>query len=442
MSRRSGSRAARMSLVAGVGGIAAVAVVSPAVAATVTVETSGWEWVEIDDTTLGISDAVAYHRDVLGSGVVLKGWTEDAFDAYDSVNGYLSSVGFDHTDPLLSGVLLPVPVSFDVHPDGGATVVSAVEDYDLGGGAFLDAVFTLEISGSFARWTIEVDDGGSGLVEGIWGSGELGSPTTATNVGIAGLVVTGPSGFGPVIGFQVDSDGTSDEFDGSDPEFPTFMSVGATTVVVTLALLDHDPCAEADAVAAMTALVPTLAAHGGDDLDPVLSECVDVEVPAAMQLGSPTDQVLALTLGGALAGGHARLDLESYFDYVDLWTSGLGVLAPDLPAGLTLEVVEHPDTLLPALRLSGMPIEAMSGEIPLRLYGIRNAPEFSGEIPVAASLTLDIDALDLAAPDDPGELPATGVEPGLGLFLAALAIAAGVGLRVADRGRSRAGSAI
>jgi hypothetical protein len=438
---RSASRAARMLIVTGT--VVAVTAVAapPAAAATATVTTAAWDWLDVHDTTLGVSDAVAYHRDALGSGVDLKGWTEDAFDAYESVDGYLSSVGFDHADPLLSGYLIPTPVSFDVHPAGGATIVSEVVDYDLGGGASLDATFTLEIAGSFARWTIEIDDGGSGLVESVWGSGELGSPTAAAPVGGDGLVVTGPSGLGPVIGFHVESDGVSDAMDGSDPEFPGFTSVGASTIAFTIALLDYDPCAEADAVAVMTALVPDLEAHLGEDLEPVLSDCVDIASAAQLQLGSPTDQLLELTLSDELAGGHSRLDGQSYFDYVDDWTSGLGVLAPDLPAGLDLEVVQHPVTMLPALRLSGMPIVAFSGDVPVRLYGIRQNQPFAGEMPLAATLALDIDSLDLAAPgdDDPpgGELAESGSDAPLAFLASAVAFAAGAWLIAADRRRAR-----
>lgn len=437
---RSASRAARMLIVTGAVGAVTVVAAVPAAAATATVTTTGWDWLDVHDTTLGISDAVAFHRDVLGSGVDLKGWTEDAFDAYESVDGYLSSVGFDHADPQLSGYLIPTPVSFDVHPSGGATIVSEVVDHDLGGGATLDATFTLEIAGSFARWTIEVDDGGSGLVESIWGAGELGSPTTATPVGGDGLVVTGPPGLGPVIGFHVESDGVTDAIDGSDPEFPGFMSIGASTIAFTIALLDYDPCAEADAVAAMTALVPDLEAHLGESLEPVLSDCVDVAAAAEMQLGSPTDQLLELTLMGDLAGGHSRLDGQSYFDYVDDWTSGLGVLAPDLPAGLDLEVVQHPVTMLPALRLSGMPIVAFSGEVPVRLYGIRQNQPFAGEMPLAATLALDIDSLDLAAPDDDpsgGVLADSGGDPVPALLAAAVVFTAGSWLIAWDRRRAR-----
>lgn len=428
--------------------IATGAVAAPAWADTATIPTPGWDWIEVHDTTLGISDATAYHRDVLGSGVTLKGWTEDAFDAYDAVNGYLSSIGFDHVDPGLSGYLLPVPVSFDVDPAGGATIVSEVEGHDLGGGASLDAVITLEIRGSFARWTIAVDDRGSGLVESVWGSGELGSPTAAAAVGTDGLVVTGPSGLGPVIGLQVDSDGAVDELDGSDPEFPTFTAHGASTVVYTMALLEYDPCGEGAATVAMTTLVPDLGAYFGGDLPPVHGECIVVQQPAQMDVGQPTDQVLALVQSGVLAGGHPRLDGGTYFDHLELWTSGVGVLAPDLPAGLSVEVVEHPDTLQPALHLTGTPTAVASGEIPIRLYGIRNSPDFAGEMPVAAVLRVDVDGFDLTAPEpgdpDPdvsgapdGELADSGAAPASEIVLAAAALIGAGALLLLGNGRRR-----
>lgn len=437
MAHRSAVRAGRVLLIAGIAGTLTTLVAAPAFADTATVETDGWNWLEVYDTTLGISDAEARHRDVLGSGVDLKGWTEDAFDAYDAVNGYLSGVGFDHTDPQLSAILLPTPVSFETDPAGGATIRSEVTGYDLGGGAFLDADFTLEIAGSFARWTIEVDDDGSGLVEAIWGSGELGSPTSTTQVGADGLIVTGPSGLGPIIGLHVESDGSADELDGSDPEYPGFLSTGASRVVFTLALLDYDPCAEADAVDAMAALVPELGSHFGENLEPVLSDCVEVEAPAPMKVGTPTDQLLELTLLGDLASGHPRLDGDSYFDYIDLWTSGLGVLAPDLPAGLSLEVVEHPVTLQPALRLSGTPIEAASEATPLRLYGLRDSPDFAGEMPVAAALPLEIDSLDLAAPEPAGppSLADSGADTAGPLAVSAAAVLGGTALLVLARRR-------
>jgi hypothetical protein len=324
-----------------------------------------------------------------------------------------------------------VPESFVVHPGGGATIVSRVEDHDLGDGALLDATVTLDIAGSFARWTITVDDGGSGLVESVWGFGELGSPTAISAVGGDGLVVSGPPGLGPVIGIHLDSDGALDVLDDADPEFPGFESFDATTIVYTVALLDYDPCAESAAIAAMTDLVPDFSVRFGDDLEPVLSSCVAVGIPEPLQAGVPTDQLLELTLQDALAGGHPRLDGGTYFEYVDLWTGGLGVLAPALPAGLVLEVVEHPVTLLPALRLSGTPVAEMSGEVPLHLYGLRDAPGFAGEIPVAAALRLDVAAADPPA----GELAAAGAETGPLLAAAATLLLAGSALLTVDRRR-------
>ena len=419
---------------------ALVLVAQPAVADEYDNSTAGWYWEQVHDTALGISDAEAYHRDVLGTGVTLKGWTEDAFDAYETVDGYLSSLGFTHVNPDLSQVLAPVPVSYLPQPGGGVRIISEHLDLDLGDGESLDVTVHLDIQGSFARWTISADDGGSGLVTGFFGSGEFGSPTAAANVGVNGLVVSGPPGLGPVVGLSVTSDGDAEVFDGTDPEFPGFEAFGATEIVVTLAMLEYDPCSESAAVAQMTAFVPDLESHFGADLAPVFGECVTVGTPDPLQAGQATDQLLPLTFSGALAGGHPRLDGDSYVDYIDVMTSGLAVLEGGLPNGLSLEIVEDPDTSQPALRLFGTPLLGFSGEVPLRLYGVRNNPDFSGEMPVAATLTLDIDGLDITNPDPDGEggggggeLPPTGTDPwrlaGLGVVLLAI----GMGARLASR---------
>lgn len=435
-------RTASASIVAALIGVS-VLVAGPAAADEYELSTSGWDWIGVHDTALGISDAAAYHRDVLGSGLTLKGWTEDAFDAYENVDGYLSSLGFTHVNPGLSGVLAPVPVSQLPQPGGGMRIISEQLDLDLGDGAFLDVTVVLDIRGSFARWTITADDGGSGLVTGFFGSGEFGGPTSATNVGAGGLVVTGPSGLGPVVGLSVTSDGDSELFDGTDPEFPTFEASGATEMVVTVALLEYDPCGESAAIAQMTALVPDLESHFGTDLAPVFGECVTVGAPALLQAGQATDQLIPLTFSGALAGGHPRLDGDSYPDYIVDWTSGLAVLEDGLPNGLTLEIAGTPDA--PALRLVGTPLLAFSGEVPLRFYGVRNDPAYSGEMPIAATLTLDIDGLDITNPDPDGdggggagggELPPTGPGDATGSLVAGAAVLVlGVLVRLASRPR-------
>lgn len=418
--------------------VAAVAVLAlalvPATGANaedVDVDTPGWKWLSVRDTTLGIGDATAYHRDVLGTGDDLLGWTSDAFDQYESINGFLDGVGYDHVLPNLDAWLFPEPVSSSVTPDG-ASFTSRVEETHLGDDDFLDVEFTLEIVGSFARWTIELV-GATHVLEGVYGSGELGDHDGATMVGTNALVATDSTGFQPVVGMHVASNGTSTEVEYYEPAGVGFFSAEATQLVITIALLEYDSCSVEEAHDAMVDLVPELPDRFGDDLPPVLGDCIQVEAPEPMQVGTPTDQVLELTLVDEFAGGSARLENESYFRYLELYTGGPGVLG-DLPAGLNVEVVEHPVTSEPALRLFGMPIEAASGEHPLRFYGVRNLPDVMGEMPAAATVRLVVESFDLADPEpepdpadggDAGTLPASGADPGAGIALAGACVLLG-----------------
>lgn len=396
-------------------------VASPALAASSTVTTAGWTWADVEDTTLGIDDASSIRRDVLGSGLDLAGWTEDAFD-----NGFLSDVGYSWQ---VSDYLYPTPVSFDSVPGEGATVVASVS-HDVGGGEDLDVDFTLEIAGSFARWTFDLSDGGGGFLDEVelYGGGELGSDDPiATPVGTDGLVMSDGTQYDPVLGFHIAADGSAATVSGQTGlDLAEFTATGASTVVLTVALLDYDPCRADDAVAEMVALVPSLPDHFGEDLAPLSGSCVTVGIPEPMTAGKPTDQLLDLAFTGALAGGSPRLDQQSYLDYVDTWTSGLAAIAAGLPEGLAVEVVPHPVTMEPALRLFGTPTASGNGEAPLVLYGATNGPDVAGELPLDAAIRFDVAAAPV--------LPATGPALSAGLLTAGLvALAAGATLRFAAR---------
>jgi hypothetical protein len=163
-----------------------------------------------------------------------------------------------------------------------------------------------------------------------------------TFVGTNALVV--PDGF-PVVGTYFTSLGAwaYDVTDGDSTLAVDFQGPAGTLV---LSLMDHDPCSWDAAIAAMTALVPTLpATFGADNAIRLSPTCLAISAPAQIGIGSSTDQHLTLT---------ASSPLDSLWDlYSGDAPDWYRAVPLDLPAGLTLATEYDAGTGEPSLHLTG-----------------------------------------------------------------------------------------
>jgi hypothetical protein len=300
----------------------------------------------VDDTGLIIVDAGDYYPDFMGSGVDMAyGWTEDAFDHffYDS-SGSLTVAynGGAAQDLILSSI------SAD-YVDGGVTTIVGGQSLDFDGGNTFDVTLTLTIEGSYARWVFAYVSTGVGDVNLLQTQayGNMGSDTDAhyTLVGPNALVEDDQNNSDPVIGMYFTAPGAwaYDVTDGDDNFAINFAGPAGTLV---LSLVSYDMCSFDDAIAAMTALVPTLpATFGSDNAIRMSPTCLAISAPAQIGIGSATDQHLTLTANSPL---NSRWDL--YSGSAPDWYRAVAL---DLPAGLTLATEYDPGTGEPNLRLTG-----------------------------------------------------------------------------------------
>ncbi len=381
--------AATVAVVLGAAG--ALATSSSAMAASNDVLTPGWEWYDADDNAAYFSDASAYFVDYLGSSVDVFGFTDDAFD------GFL----LDDLSVTLGGATLSPAFTSTAGTwvDNGLSEFEATASADFGDGDVLDITRTLEIQGSFARWSwTATTSGGAPLADyTIDQSGELGSDSDSEFVTPTATTLVshdGPDG-DPVIGYSF-ADVAYSVSNGSDVVELSF--TGDAAAVLTVALLEYDPCSTDEALAAMQAMLPTLAASFGETLPPVYADdCLYVDAPA--MISGETDQLLPLL-------ENSGLDDWDYI-YEGAIDDGLTFTVLDAPAGLTFALEVDPESGEPALRMTGTPAE--SGEVRLLFY-------FDDYAPLV--LTFDV------VVEDEEELAATGaadiapiVAGAAGLFL-------------------------
>ena len=366
-------RASAAALALALGGVALLAA-APASAVTERVLTPNWWWSDVtDEGTIG--DAFGYYADYLGSGVDIEGFTDDAFDDFlDSSSGEVTYDGSTLT-LTYSGVSRATV--------GGLTTIVASGTVDFGGGVSAVVERTLELKGSFARWSWEVTPtGAAASAFAIAEYGNLGSDEDSVFLGSGSTRVSYEDGGNdPIIGYSL-ANGTLGTTDGDDVVDIAF--TGDQAAVLTVALWDFDPCSFDAALAAAQTSVTTLAADFGDTLESFYADdCLTVEAPAPIT--GATDQRLDIIESDSLENNWDYIFPGSISDPED----GLAMVVLSAPAGLSFSLVaDDPATDEPQVRMTGTP--TASGEVTLLFY------YFDGDNYYPLVATIDV-SVELAA---------------------------------------------
>ncbi|MCA1942755.1 MAG: hypothetical protein LDL15_04040 [Yonghaparkia sp.] len=340
--------AAALALALGTAGILAA---TPASAVTERVLTTDWWWSDVTDEGM-IGDAFPFYEDYLGSGVDVEGFTDDAFDDFLQISA----------DVTYGVTTLPLDYAGVSRATvGGLTTIVASATADFGDGVSVVVQRTLELQGSFARWSWTVTPTGATAAEfTIVEDGNLGSDEDSVFLGSGATRVSYEDGGNdPIIGYSF-ANMSPTVADGDDDVVVTF--TGDQAAVLTVALWDFDPCSFDAALAAAQAALPTLAADFGDALGSFYAEdCLTVETPALVS--GATDQRLDII---------ESADLESNWDYLYGGAiadpeDGLTFVVLDAPAGLSFSLVaDDVDNDEPQLRMAGSP--TTGGEVRLLFY--------------------------------------------------------------------------
>jgi len=244
---------------------------------------------------------------------------------------------------------------------GGLTTIVASGTVDFGDGNTVSLTRTLEIQGSFARWTWDVTGVTGSIAPAdytITETGNLGSDSDSVFLadGPTRLVSYEDGGFDPIIGYNL-ANATYAVTDGDDDVDISFTA--NQDPVLTVALIDFDPCSFDAALAGMQSALATLAADFGDTLPSYYADgCLTVEAPALIT--GATDQRLDIIESD---------DLETNWDYIYGGSisdpeDGLAVTVLSAPAGLSFSLVaDDVDSDEPQLRMTGSP--AAGGEVRL-----------------------------------------------------------------------------
>jgi hypothetical protein len=336
--------AASTALVLGLG--ASVLVASPAAALSDDVVTPDWEWSGVEDYALQIDDAYAFYPSFHGASDIY-GWAGDAFDGYLNTFQLTYAAGF----PISIG-LTPVSANY---VDNGLTTIVSEGSVDLGQEIVVDITVTLKIQGAYAQWHFDLDDGGAGILTDVTvlANGNLGSDseTDYTAVGTNGRISTdGHLGSDPVIGtlFNTAAQFVFTGDDGNGQGGVAFQ--GSSDATYTLVLQDYDPCNFDEAVAAVTALVPTLETTFGGTTEPLYSDnCLMPAQSNSIESGLPANLAIPLTGSPELLAwwGAPFLDEDRF----------VGSVFTGLPAGVTGSIAMNPVTGVSEIRLAGTPTQ-------------------------------------------------------------------------------------
>lgn len=383
------------------GALGAAGIASGATAASDNVATPGWLWYWIEDNGTVIVDVEAIYEDYAGSGLDMWGWTIDAFDDFiDTVE-----VSYNGGAP---AVPVFAPISATYVDDGLTTTVGAAV-LDFGGGATFDLGLTLNVQGSYASWSFVYASTGTGdpNLLATFVSGNLGSDSNAhyTLVNPTALVADDQNDHDPVIGMQLVAPGGGAFSFVQGADAPAIDFAGVTGGLV-LSIIDYDMCSFDAAVAAMTALAPTLSATFGTDNAPIYSPtCMVISPPAQIGIGDTTDQHLALTPDAAIATEYDLMagDAPDWYRAMPL----------DLPAGLSLVTEYDPGTGEPNLHLTGT---APAGTYLVHVLQYYDGGGGYNSYPIVSTITVEV------------VLAATGSESASLLWIALGLVGIGAGL--------------
>jgi len=332
--RRAAAAAAATTLALGLVLVAA----TPASADTGNVFNATTWWDRVYDNALDIQSTGSVYSGLFGTGDRPLGWSAHGLNHFVFDLAVSDGVETQH--------VTTVPQQFDL-VDGGLSTVRATASVAFASGAAADLTVTLELQGSYARWTF------TGVTDDeleVRASGSIGASVSPRYTMPSPMTLVASDGpteeQNTVTGFQlVGTDASLSAVDGDRAVAATFPAAGTTRLVVALG--DHDPCGYADAVTAMVARVATLDTTFGEDIWAPDTRCLDIAQPAALVAGTATDQTLPVTdvSSSIAAPSESALDHRSSGDFLArarLYTSGL-------PAGLGLDY----DPIAKSLHLQG-----------------------------------------------------------------------------------------
>lgn len=327
--------------------------IAPAAAATADVTTPGWVWEGVNDANADIDDAFASYEDLLGDGVVTTGWTEDAFD--DILDTGPAYATWSVPDGELYGDWVYLDLQNVSVSQDGRTIVVGRSGLALPGQAeevTVDVTVTLEIAGSFARWT--VDTSSSAPLPGdfqIHFEGNIGADSDSVFLADGSAVVShdGPK-WDPIIGYQTAGNGSLITGTYNNADNTLFAAVGAGRSSLTVALLDYAPCAAAAALEKMQALAPTLVDSFGQTIEPVYSGGDCASLPARLELSGPVTGVIPVAIPDAVSSYFTETAVAVVLEAPEGVDVGLdGLLASDEPTisleGPALEPGSYPVTV-------------------------------------------------------------------------------------------------
>lgn len=385
-------------------GLFAAGISTAAYAVSVNVNTAMILWENVSDFRASVDDAEAFLTDFRDTGLNIDGWTNEAFDAF------LSEVSV-YADNPNNRTSLNFSTTTPVSTTGGVTSGSYTANYSIAGGTQIGQVLTdLTIQGNFVRFTFNTLPS-AGAKPNIRAVGQLGSDsnTVYTTISPNTLVSHDSSGSDLVIGYNVTS-GIYGGISNNTQDQPTFLLDTTNTPILTVALLDYDPCSLEAAIAEMVALVPTFGSIYGSDLEPQFDpSCYGVSLPAGTSPIVPGEQVdLLLPL-------EASSDLGESFSQDEYSERVLGQIL-GLPTGLNAELIRNSNLQIAELRIHGSTTQSGTFNVTGFTYSDDGLLK---DKPLTFAISLSVELAKTGNPTD--ELSSLGT-------LAAIAIAAGASI--------------
>lgn len=365
--------------------------------------TPGWEWDGVDDNTTQIDDAGAVWEDFYGVPGMF-GWNNDAFDGF--IYTLNMTYNEDGQPPVVLNDITLTNDSTSINDNGLSTIV-ALGVADFGNGNIVAVEVTLEIEGSYARWSFDFDDGGAGILGDVDAQiiGDLGSDgATEVHYNSGAELVTSEGAVGdPVIGYHIETAGpySWQVADGNEDIGVTFNAASDSSF--TLALSEFDPCQYEEAISQMVTRSSSLNETFGESIEPLYEPgCVVPATAAPISLGSAVNQ--ALPISGSAEWVDALGDFTGQSAFTGFVISGL-------PAGLSASIVFNNGTGNSEVVVTGT--ATTPGEYLVTLLGYYSQ-EFEGEVFNGSPLFLEL-PLSVV-------LPATGPADAAPVGLIALAL--------------------
>lgn len=331
-------------IVAGVAlsGLLVAGVSTATFAATFNIDTPMVKWSAVNDARPMVDDATAFLTNFRGTGHNIDGWTNEAFDSYLSTRTLVNEGGTSNS--------LNFSKVGELGTTSGVTTANYSATYTLLGGGTVTAQMTID--GNFVRFAFSAVPTTGTAKPNIDFTGQLGSDanTLYTVVSPSGLVSYDSTGSDFVNGYSITTgtftyDGQISGIARDDVMVSADLDNGP--VLLTVALLDYDPCSRTAAVSRMGSLVPTFGSIFGSDLEPQFDPtCFGVSLPAGTSPIVPGQQV------DILLPFVARSELGGSFSQNEHNKRVLGQVL-GLPAGLSAVLIRNSADQIAQLRITG-----------------------------------------------------------------------------------------